>query len=331
VLVTVELQGLRSTGESQDTRVGKAGERAVVIKLIVDLNFLAGQVAEKQNIQKGTSMTPGHVSAWTLTRSDYGKDVLMTRLRRLIEHNGRLEILAVSVHVEGDTSMDHYDEHDDMALQTNKPLLPIDPVVELSKKMQKQEMGTKKEEEPSAALATRSLGKLSNTESILPLIRPKSPNSILSRRKSFSDAVREEVPKTASNRNRHSTGTVQNKNTIAVHEHDSPRFRSGKEPALGDLGEELAAFGEFHDEEDLGFGGEDLREVHDVGVTQAVHDSDLPLHVGSVKASLVQPLLAHYFDRLALLRPRVPPSVHLRERPTSHQLPHLKKAKAKLT
>lgn len=42
--------------------------------------------------------------------------------------------------------MDHYDEHDDMALQTNKPLLPIDPVVELSKKMQKQEMGTKKEE-----------------------------------------------------------------------------------------------------------------------------------------------------------------------------------------
>ncbi|KAJ4917289.1 sequence-specific DNA binding transcription factor [Raphanus sativus] len=59
---------------------------------------------------------------------------------------GRLEILAVSVHAEGDTSMDHYDEHDDMALQTNKPLLPTesetDPVVELSKKMQKQEMGT---------------------------------------------------------------------------------------------------------------------------------------------------------------------------------------------
>ncbi|CAN6917346.1 unnamed protein product [Brassica oleracea var. botrytis] len=39
---------------------------------------------------------------------------------------GRLEILAVSVHAEGDTSMDHYDEHDDMALQTNKPLLPIE-------------------------------------------------------------------------------------------------------------------------------------------------------------------------------------------------------------
>lgn len=51
---------------------------------------------------------------------------------------GRLEILAVSVHAEGDTSMDHYNEHDDMALQTNKPLLPTesetDPVVELSKK-----------------------------------------------------------------------------------------------------------------------------------------------------------------------------------------------------
>ncbi|CAA7024444.1 unnamed protein product [Microthlaspi erraticum] len=60
---------------------------------------------------------------------------------------GRLEILAVSVHAEGDSSMDHYDEHDDMALQTNKPLLPIEtekinPVAELSKQMQKQEIGT---------------------------------------------------------------------------------------------------------------------------------------------------------------------------------------------
>ncbi|CAH2035525.1 unnamed protein product [Thlaspi arvense] len=59
---------------------------------------------------------------------------------------GRLEILAVSVHAEGDTSMDHYDEHDDMALQTNKLLLPpkteTDPVVELSKKMEKQEIGS---------------------------------------------------------------------------------------------------------------------------------------------------------------------------------------------
>lgn len=56
---------------------------------------------------------------------------------------GRLEILAVSVHAEGDTSMDHYDEHDDMALQTNKPLLPLETEAdELSKKMQKQEIGT---------------------------------------------------------------------------------------------------------------------------------------------------------------------------------------------
>ncbi|KAG2273096.1 hypothetical protein Bca4012_085928 [Brassica carinata] len=66
----------------------------------------------------------------------------------------------------------------------------------------------------------------------LPLTRPKSPKLILSRRKSCSDAVsssssREEVPKTASNRNRHSTGTVQNKNTNDVHD-SSPRFRSGK-------------------------------------------------------------------------------------------------------
>ncbi|CAN6895356.1 unnamed protein product [Brassica oleracea] len=65
----------------------------------------------------------------------------------------------------------------------------------------------------------------------VPLTRPKSPKLILSRRKSCSDAVsssssREEVPKTASNRNRHSTGTVQNKITNA--EHDSPRSRSGK-------------------------------------------------------------------------------------------------------
>ncbi|KAG7599534.1 Ribosome maturation protein Sdo1/SBDS [Arabidopsis suecica] len=63
---------------------------------------------------------------------------------------GRLEILAVSVHAEGDTNMDHYDEHDDMALQTHKPLLPADtetkdltdPVIELSKKLQKQEIST---------------------------------------------------------------------------------------------------------------------------------------------------------------------------------------------
>lgn len=94
------------------------------------------------------------------------------------------------------------------------------------------------------------------------------------------------------------------------------------EPPLGDLGEELTAFGEFHDEEDLRFGGEDLQEAHDGGVAQAVHDSDLPLDVG-VKASLVQPLLAHRFDRNALPRPYVPASVHFRERPTSHQLPHL--------
>ncbi|CAH8306101.1 unnamed protein product [Eruca vesicaria subsp. sativa] len=64
----------------------------------------------------------------------------------------------------------------------------------------------------------------------VPLTRPKSPKLILSRRKSCSDAVssssREEVPKTVSNRNRHSTGTVQNKNTNDVQ--DSPRSRSGK-------------------------------------------------------------------------------------------------------
>ncbi|KAG7576011.1 TPX2 C-terminal [Arabidopsis thaliana x Arabidopsis arenosa] len=73
----------------------------------------------------------------------------------------------------------------------------------------------------------------------LPLTRPKSPKLILSRRKSFSDAVssssREEVLKTVSNRNRHSTGTVQNKedqkNKNTNSAHDSPRVRSGKAKA----------------------------------------------------------------------------------------------------
>ncbi|EOA30973.1 hypothetical protein CARUB_v10014119mg, partial [Capsella rubella] len=70
----------------------------------------------------------------------------------------------------------------------------------------------------------------------LPLTRPKSPKLNLSRRKSFSDAIssssREEIPKTVSNRNRHSTGTVQNKddhkNKNANAALDSPRLRSGK-------------------------------------------------------------------------------------------------------
>ncbi|CAH2055103.1 unnamed protein product [Thlaspi arvense] len=66
----------------------------------------------------------------------------------------------------------------------------------------------------------------------LPLTRPKSPKLNLSRRKSFSDATssssREENFKAASNRNRHSTGTVQNKNKNTDVAQDSPRFRSGK-------------------------------------------------------------------------------------------------------
>ncbi|CAN8260447.1 unnamed protein product [Cochlearia groenlandica] len=66
----------------------------------------------------------------------------------------------------------------------------------------------------------------------VPLTRPKSPKLILSRRKSFSDSItstsREEIIKTISNKNRHSTGTVQNKDkNTNVAAHDS-RVRSSK-------------------------------------------------------------------------------------------------------
>lgn len=41
---------------------------------------------------------------------------------------------------------------------------------------------------------------------------------------------------------------------------------------FGYFGEQLAALGELEDEEDLGFGGEDLDEADDVGVTEATED-----------------------------------------------------------
>ncbi|RDX80669.1 hypothetical protein CR513_38752, partial [Mucuna pruriens] len=51
------------------------------------------------------------------------------------------------------------------------------------------------------------------------------------------------------------------------------------EAALGDLGEELAAADEVHDEENFGLSGEDLVEAHDVGVVEPAHDRDFALHV----------------------------------------------------
>lgn len=51
------------------------------------------------------------------------------------------------------------------------------------------------------------------------------------------------------------------------------------EPTFGNLGEELAALDELHDEVDLGLAGQNLEELDDVGVAQAAHDSDLALDV----------------------------------------------------
>nr|VDC69243.1 unnamed protein product [Brassica rapa] len=274
-------------------------------------SFSDSGVTRTKKHRRKSGYTSGESGGESSSDRAYSGFELQRSPRQLLTYfpcEGRLEILAVSVHAEGDTSMDHYDEHDDMALQTNKPLLPIDPVVELSKKMQKQEMGTKKEEGTKCSTChtfvgeakqyrehcksdwhkhnlkrkTRKLPPLTAAEECMvvsmflpeeqeaalkqlrknlkfkakpvpnfyyyeaPPAKPELKNMlcnflasfdpsqvaklILSRRKSFSDAVREEVPKTASNRNRHSTGTVQNKNTIAVH--DSPRFRSGKETSI---------------------------------------------------------------------------------------------------
>ncbi|XP_059632922.1 uncharacterized protein LOC132275442 [Cornus florida] len=54
---------------------------------------------------------------------------------------GRLEILAVSVHVEGDTQVDQYDDHEDMP--SSGPKEATDSLLQLSEKMQKQNISTK--------------------------------------------------------------------------------------------------------------------------------------------------------------------------------------------
>lgn len=58
---------------------------------------------------------------------------------------GRLEILAMSVHFEGDTSVDDYDDHEDV--QPSLPKESTDSVAQLSEKLQKQAVSTEKNTE----------------------------------------------------------------------------------------------------------------------------------------------------------------------------------------
>ncbi|KAJ0087250.1 hypothetical protein Patl1_08170 [Pistacia atlantica] len=53
---------------------------------------------------------------------------------------GRLEILAVSVHAEGDTSVDHYDDHEDVP--PHQPKASADAVQQLSERIEKQTLST---------------------------------------------------------------------------------------------------------------------------------------------------------------------------------------------
>ncbi|KAF5725287.1 hypothetical protein HS088_TW23G00008 [Tripterygium wilfordii] len=54
---------------------------------------------------------------------------------------GRLEILAVSVHCEGDTHVDHYDDHEDLA-PASLPKEFTESVAELSERLQKQALSS---------------------------------------------------------------------------------------------------------------------------------------------------------------------------------------------
>ncbi|KAK1404025.1 C2H2-type domain-containing protein [Heracleum sosnowskyi] len=55
---------------------------------------------------------------------------------------GRLEILAISVHAEGDTNVDHYDDHEEPS--SNLPKASTGSVSQLSEKLQKQTVSEKK-------------------------------------------------------------------------------------------------------------------------------------------------------------------------------------------
>ncbi|KAK6935645.1 hypothetical protein RJ641_032675 [Dillenia turbinata] len=97
-----------------------------------------------------------------------------------------------------------------------------------------------------------------------------------------------------------------------------------REAALGNLGEELAALEEFHDEVDLGLRSEDLVKLDDVGVVEAAHDGDLALDVGHQGGggAAGEPLLADDLDGHALPGIHLPRVVHLGEGPAPQQLPH---------
>ncbi|XP_058097355.1 uncharacterized protein LOC131242615 [Magnolia sinica] len=56
---------------------------------------------------------------------------------------GRLEVLAVSVHFEGDTHVDHYDDYEDVPLSIAKE--PTASVLQISERMQKQAISTRNE------------------------------------------------------------------------------------------------------------------------------------------------------------------------------------------
>ncbi|XP_031248579.1 ribosome maturation protein SBDS [Pistacia vera] len=64
---------------------------------------------------------------------------------------GRLEILAVSVHAEGDTSVDHYDDHEDVP--PHQPKAPADAVQQLSERIEKQTLGDVKQNKCSTCNA----------------------------------------------------------------------------------------------------------------------------------------------------------------------------------
>lgn len=53
---------------------------------------------------------------------------------------GRLEILAVSIHAEGDTQVDHYNDHEEMS--ANLPKETTDSVARLSERIMKQTIST---------------------------------------------------------------------------------------------------------------------------------------------------------------------------------------------
>lgn len=94
------------------------------------------------------------------------------------------------------------------------------------------------------------------------------------------------------------------------------------ETTLRDLPEELTAADEVHDEEDFGFGGENLVETHDVGVVELAHDGDFTLHV-SGEARSVELLLVDDFHGHALPRLHVARVVHLREGTAPDNTPQL--------